>query len=156
MTRAYGVQAQAQVAPTSEDIAWAAGFLEGEGSFTARAGRDWRARVSAWQKQYEPLSLLLLRFGGAIYTDHKRGLHQWVLRGQPAKDLMQVLRPRMTSWRQAQIDLALRMDVSVAFGTPEFVEQRRRARLGKRNSPEMNKKISESVTRWHAERKQYK
>ena len=52
---------------TPIDIAWAAGFIEGEGSF----GNFTTAGVRAAQVQKEPLDRLQKMFGGKIYL-HKR------------------------------------------------------------------------------------
>lgn len=125
---AYGKQEEPTVVPTAEQIAWAAGFLEGEGSFSAMSGNDHRARITAGQKEPEPLTKLLAWFGGRIYKQSKREYHSWILRGHQAHSLMKVLRPQMSSRRQAQIDVALESTFSVPHGSPERREQRSRIR----------------------------
>lgn len=65
-----------------KDFYWAAGFLEGEGSFSIMSGTDLRARITAGQKIIEPLQKLLEIFGGRIYTLKNRTYNTWMLRGE--------------------------------------------------------------------------
>lgn len=125
---AYQKQEEPTISPNMEQIAWAAGFLEGEGTFSAMSGNDHRARISAGQKEREPLECLLAWFGGRIYAQRGRAYHTWMLRGHQAHELMQLLRPQLSSRRQAQIDKALESTFSVPHGSPERYEQRSRIR----------------------------
>ncbi len=131
----YNKQAEPTTVPSSEQIAWAAGFLEGEGSFSAMSGTDHRARVSAGQKQREPLERLLAYFGGAIYAQSKREYNMWILRGTKAFDLMCLMRPYMSPRRQGQIDIALKSSFSVPHGSPERAEQRRQILASRKECP---------------------
>jgi hypothetical protein len=56
------------VDPTLQDLAWAAGFMEGEGTFTRYLSHDKypSVRISASQKNKEPLEKLQKFFGGNI------------------------------------------------------------------------------------------
>lgn len=80
---------------TTKDIAWAAGFLEGEGSFT---NHGTTIRVSAGQVQREPLERLQKMFGGKIaLRKRKQGggrwadIHFWYLYGVNAAGLTMTL-----------------------------------------------------------------
>lgn len=87
------------------DIAWAAGFLEGEGSFVPSS-----CRVSAVQKQREPLERLRRIFGGHIITQRKRDgreLGYWYLGSHPGAAVMMTLYPLMSPRRREQIRHAL-------------------------------------------------
>jgi hypothetical protein len=82
---------------------WAAGFLEGEGSFLLNRNR---VRIVAGQKEREPLERLKALFGGSICWSPSGPIHYWNL-SIGAKEQMQLLRPLMSSRRQGQIDKAL-------------------------------------------------
>lgn len=109
------------------DLYWAAGFLEGEGSFTAvHAGKrpDGRLRatynvqVSCGQQNREPLEKLEAVFGGTILyrklnyvsrktPEKKHDLHVWYLRGWRGIALMMTLWTLMSGRRRAQIEHAI-------------------------------------------------
>lgn len=89
------------------DLAWAAGFFEGEGSFDAdgRAGR-----IGVPQVNREPVERLLRLFGGTIYQRQpERGnlINTWMVRGPKARHLMEQVYPLMSQRRQRQIENAL-------------------------------------------------
>src|SRR5262245_32700072 len=88
------------------DIAWAAGFLEGEGTFQiARA-----ILVSACQIQRQPLERLQELFGGAIrerLTPKGKLIHYWQVYSQMAASIMMTIYPLMSPNRQKQIRIAL-------------------------------------------------
>lgn len=100
----------------SVDIAWAAGFLEGEGSFLAQTPSN--PRVSCPQKEREPLERLELLFGGnirfrqAAYAHNgsisQRPIFVWTILGQPAISLMMTIYPLMSSKRQGSMALVIR------------------------------------------------
>lgn len=133
--RAYRKQALPSVAAAEIDYAWAAGFLEGEGSFCGKNGTDPRPRVSAGQRERDPLQRLFTLFGGAIYDSIKqeRPYYTWLLRGQTGRDLMLKLLPLMSVRRQEQIRAALAIDLP---------KRHSRVWLGKHLSPEHRMKIS--------------
>jgi hypothetical protein len=99
-------------ARASSDLAWTAGFLEGEGSFT-REWRDHGAVVRATQVERWPLDRLVALFGGSIgaYTRtdarHPHGFNLWNLKGTVAVGLMMTLYPMMSPKRRRQITAAL-------------------------------------------------
>lgn len=103
--RRWAVQ-KATKSPTKVDLAWAAGFLEGEGYF----GKALRAA----QVQREPLERLLAIFGGSIayYPPDGKPNHQghfrWSACGARARGIMMTLFLFMSPRRQEQITLALR------------------------------------------------
>ena len=109
-----GKMNHATVEPTALDIAWAAGFLEGEGSFGRNKGL---ARVKATQVDREPLKRLQALFGGSICTDdgvrrrkgyrRKQVLLYWSLTNLRAETLMLQLLPHMSARRHATIVEAL-------------------------------------------------
>lgn len=90
------------------DIAWAAGFLEGEGSFSYAKTTP---RVEAPQNQVEPLLRLQKLFGGAIYksspTAKNNKISTWSICGKPAAGVMMALWVLMSPWRKVQIEYAL-------------------------------------------------
>jgi hypothetical protein len=87
------------------NLEWAAGFLEGEGSFV---GNDGRVIVVAGQKDPECLYRLQELFGGTIHQRRTRDFYVWQLgQKEPAKELMLKLRPFMSARRKEQIDKAL-------------------------------------------------
>ena len=140
--------AQASVLPTAEELAWAAGFLEGEGCFrgisSVTAKRiEPRAVIDASQKNQEPLMWLLAWFGGRIYYAPKNNIYSWKLTGQPARELMRrLLGLKMSIRRKSQIEIALAQDTSHPIGSPEY--------LAKRISPEYRAKISIGMQAYHA------
>lgn len=87
------------------DLGWAAGFLEGEGSFPANA-----TAVTACQKQREPLDRLRRLFGGRVYWRPEGGtygIYAWYLHGPSARGVMMTLFSLMSPRRKAQIRGAL-------------------------------------------------
>ena len=141
----YQRQADPTQVPTDLDWAWTAGFLEGEGCFSPDSGRDKRARVSANQKEIEPLERLLKLFGGRIYKYKTRNIYLWMLRGERARAMLTILLPMMCSRRQGQIMKTLGSEFSVEHGSVERYAQHsaivrarheaQRARVGIGKSP---------------------
>jgi hypothetical protein len=101
------------------DLHWAAGFLEGEGSFTAvRAGKrpDGRPResfnlmVHAGQVERGPLEKLQRLFGGSLY---KHNMHtgnpcvRWQICGRKAVALMMTMWALMSTRRRGQIEASI-------------------------------------------------
>jgi hypothetical protein len=111
---------KAMVMPTMRDLAWAAGFLEGEGCFRASRTRYpngqcvYHATVNGVQKEREPLEALLAFFGGRIHYSERYsgfgtgGTYRWEASGARARGVMMTLYPFMTARRKAQIRSALR------------------------------------------------
>lgn len=99
---------RAHIQPTMRDLAWAAGFIEGEGSFG-------RSVIAATQKGVEPLQMLHAFFGGTVREDRKkRGLGagskmwNWNAHGARARGIIMTLYPFFTTRRKAQAMKALR------------------------------------------------
>lgn len=122
--------------PKSEtDLGWLAGFLEGEGSFglIGRPPTDLRyPRISASQKQREPLERLVRIVGGTIYRSRRgsssrvdSGIWTWCLDGTHARAIMELLLPHMSPRRRTQIDASLAGEVR----RPSRGEQNVKARL---------------------------
>jgi hypothetical protein len=107
MKRAPG----ATVHPTTADLHWAAGFLEGEGFF-GKASSGKGHRVVARQVQREPLERLLAFFGGSIClvkpASMKRPIYDWTTSGARARGIMMTLFVLMSPRRKQQIRDALR------------------------------------------------
>jgi hypothetical protein len=89
------------------DLAWAAGFLEGEGSFGTTNGLSRTPHVTCPQVQREPLERLQQIFGlGHIYRREGR-IWTWQQSGQHAAAIMMTIYTLMSPWRQEQIEKAL-------------------------------------------------
>lgn len=117
--------------PTTQDLAWVAGFLEGEGSFFVNRQNKKRSDgtpyvyeswiVKASQVNREPLERLQQMFGGSLcvmggpsrarYNPNRRPAWQWVLSGSNAKLLTGLLMPQMSSERRIQMARLAEMGV---------------------------------------------
>jgi len=91
------------------DLAWAAGFLEGEGSFGCHGGTT---RVSAGQVQKEPLDRLVKLFGGRMWLKPPTGMGKhpvwtWVIPGKRSAAVMMTIYTFMSQRRKEQIESAL-------------------------------------------------
>lgn len=100
---------KAALSPTLQDIAWAAGFLEGEGYFGATQGSNGYgvSRVSAVQQQKWPLEKLQKLFGGTIsarpaYRSTKP-YFRWYIHQARARGVMMTIYSFMSVRRQEQI-----------------------------------------------------
>ena len=101
--------------PKALDLAWAAGFLEGEGWF----GRNTRYKtgsetVSAPQKQREPLDRLMAIFGGTLRSGSTNKSYpeniywNWRCHGVRARGVMMTMYQFMSPRRKEQIRTALK------------------------------------------------
>lgn len=88
------------------ELYWAAGFLEGEGSFTGSGIGSSTSNVNAGQKIVEPLLRLQRLFGGAI-CQNKTGMFTWAVSGKYARGVMMTLFPLLSARRQAQSSTCL-------------------------------------------------
>jgi hypothetical protein len=90
-------------------MAWAAGFLEGEGNF----GLNHRTRpsasqvVRATQKNREPLYRLQRLFGGRVKAVRSDGFGEWRTYGARARGIMMTLFPFLSAAKRSDITLAL-------------------------------------------------
>jgi hypothetical protein len=110
---------RATISPTTKDIAWAAGFMEGEGCFTHTGGRTayGSERVQASQVNMEPLERLQALFGGRLIErrNNPRGfggrgagvINVWQVNGSRARGVMLTLFPLMSERRRGQILVSL-------------------------------------------------
>lgn len=89
---------------TLMDLAWAAGFLEGEGSFVTNGPH---AVVQAFQVELEPLERIRSFFGGRLTHQKRRGNRQdiwiWRANGPRARSIMYTLWPLLSVKRREQI-----------------------------------------------------
>lgn len=98
----------AQVSPTSNDLSWLAGFLEGEGHFGTAAKCE---QVAASQVNDEPLARVLRLLGGSM-TYHvatrknENDIFRWAVTGSRARGVMLTLFPLLSEKRQEQIRAA--------------------------------------------------
>lgn len=84
--------------PTETDLAWAAGFIDGEGSVGIYGKSD--RRIGASQSMREPLDKLASMFGGNVKEDRRREGHlgskkmwKWEAYGDKARDAALLLIP---------------------------------------------------------------
>ena len=114
---------------TIRDLEWAAGFLEGEGTFfrhkhktkhengNGRYGGVGSERVAARQKHRECLDRLTEVFGGNVTLIRPKGrmasglpcnpIWDWHVTGVLARGVMMTLFSLLSAWRKAQIRRAL-------------------------------------------------
>src|ERR1043166_2303525 len=113
--------ARATATPSLKDLHWAAGFIEGEGSFVALSST---ARVSVEQVNKEPVSKLMALFGGSLRQYHdahdptiyKKRRHQtwvWWGTGSRARGVIMTLYPLMSVKRQRQMHRVITASPSV-------------------------------------------
>src|ERR1041385_936600 len=99
-----------RVPSSTLDLAWAAGFLEGEGSFGHYGG----PRVSAAQVQKEPIDRLVRIFGGKMWQRTTKGFGAkpiWVWQ-PPARrgvEIMMTLYVMMSPKRKREIEWTLKV-----------------------------------------------
>lgn len=106
----------AMMSPSQADLAWAAGFLEGEGNFSTNFNRKHPSQcVRAVQKNMEPLYRLQRMFGGSVGATHmSRGVEgartaygEWRAYGVRARGIMMTLYSLMSARRREQVAFAL-------------------------------------------------
>lgn len=111
-----------------KELHWAAGFLEGEGSFCSHAKRAYvHSKVNAVQKEMEPLERLQRLFGGTITKGPKSSVYIWSANGSLARGVAMTVFSLMSSRRKNQIKQMLSKDTSATWGTSEH-----RSRVGKK------------------------
>lgn len=95
--------------PTRDEIAWAAGFIEGEGHF--KVEKSYGVSIIVAQVNREPLEKLQTLFGGTIKTIQARPGHQqyhvWKRHGLSAAAIAELLYPWLSRLRQSQVDALL-------------------------------------------------
>jgi hypothetical protein len=96
--------------PTNLDIAWAAGFYEGEGCVSAvrRSAESVPLVALIYQKDTETLYWLKRLFGGRIQlTSNAASCNRWVLSGIRARGFLLTIYQFLSSRRQEQLRAAL-------------------------------------------------
>lgn len=97
---------------TTRDLDWAAGFLEGEGTFYTGEARKNSAVVAAGQVHPESLDRLSRLFGGNVLIKSgarygRKTIWSWSVSGARAVGIMMTLYVMMPEWRRQQIRAAL-------------------------------------------------
>lgn len=95
------------------NLGWAAGFLEGEGSFSGGAKMRHAPSVSAAQVEKEPIDRLISIFGGKCKQRITRGFSTkpiwiWSLDAYRSVQVMMTLYTLMSPRRKEQIEIVLR------------------------------------------------
>jgi hypothetical protein len=97
---------------TEADIAWAAGFLEGEGTFTPQGKPpSWGGRcVAANQRNTaQPLVRLQKLFGGSVRWHRSQKAWAWKASGEKGVNVMLTIYPLLSKRRQRQVCAALKV-----------------------------------------------
>lgn len=108
---------KATVSPTVNDLHWAAGFLEGEGSvsFAGLGKRKWSQHIDAHQVNPEPLVKLWQLFGGSLRPVNSknplsiRTICRWTVSGGRARGVMMTLYSLFSTLWQEKIRKMLRI-----------------------------------------------
>lgn len=100
---------KAVCSPAINCLYWAAGFIEGEGSFhkthSQKGSKSEVIEVSQVEKQ--PLDKLQSIFGGNIRAHPQKGCFVWSVCGSRARGIMMTLYSLMSEKRKRQIKEAL-------------------------------------------------
>jgi hypothetical protein len=93
--------------PTMLDIAWAAGFYEGEGCCTLSQNQ---LCVFICQRQKEPLLKMELYFGGKIYSNNTKTRDAWIyhLKYERAYGFLYTIFPFLSREKRDQIKSTIR------------------------------------------------
>lgn len=94
------------------ELAWAAGFFDGEGctylSHGGAGGRKRYPRLSIGQNHREPLDRFAAAVGGGnVCGPDKNGEFKWTLGGAKAAAAMAAIRPHLCSAKTEQYEAAL-------------------------------------------------
>lgn len=106
--------------------AYAAGFIDGEGSITATVNH---IVVAATQIDTAPLEFLKEQFGGTIRTNDKDALaYKWAVSGKEAINCLSLTAPYLiVKLRQAEVGLQWPLWGRGIGRVPEEIRERRRA-----------------------------
>lgn len=120
MGRTHSGTPRRSVAPSMMDIAWAAGFIEGEGSISRTIpgkGHGATELLNVRQMIREPLEKLQKFFGGTISVVHPKTtgiiggvpkpINNWGVSGSLARGVMMTIYTFMSTRRRQQIERAL-------------------------------------------------
>lgn len=99
------------------ELAWSAGFLDGEGTFGSyrqTAGkRKYSFRASCAQVHREPLDRLQVALGGKVrgpygpYSGNRQAHYQWLVYGTEAVEIVSKLKPYLCSIKLEQAQQAM-------------------------------------------------
>lgn len=97
---------------TTLDIAYLAGFLEGEGCFHTNAAKYKVAQVDAVQVNKEPLEYIRERFGGSLrprkaQREGQSDFWVWQVNGARAREVIRLVYPMLSQRRKTQADVAI-------------------------------------------------
>lgn len=95
-----------------QELIWAAGFWEGEGSVANNYGKPRKSdgrrpvniTVSADQKDRWVLDRLVATFGGSVSQRKDNGMFIWYLCSKRGVSFLQSIRPNLSPRRKKQID----------------------------------------------------
>lgn len=114
---------------TLKDLYWAAGFIEGEGSFYAYNGCP---AVRVGQKDKQPLERLVSILGGKLITERRKykglpnDIYIWQRNGKHAAAIMMTLYPLMSDRRKEKIVEALTIwKYEFSFRNPDYWKRNR-------------------------------
>jgi|SRR5215469_144388 len=97
-------------------IAWAAGFIDGEGAIMiVKSTRQVALQMYVTQKKSEPLLKLEEMFGGSLEYSDKRDIYGWRIYGEAATRCLRVIRPYLLV-KGEHADIAIEFQ-EVCFGT---------------------------------------
>lgn len=132
--------------PPREEVLWAAGFFEGEGSVSKRS-------VTAVQVDPWPLLRLIQTFGGSLGNKprdgdekNKRPCYQWHVCGAQGRMFVALILPHLSPRRRAQIetkfiteDKRQRNRASLHLVRKELVDMRGRDENGRFDSAQISR-----------------
>lgn len=95
---------------TTQDIVWAAGIFEGEGSCSRIGGGAQSEHASVEQKDSWVTERLRSYFGGSEKPRRDRSMHMWYIDGARARGFLQSIYGLMSPRRQEQIRRALQVE----------------------------------------------
>ncbi|KKM26830.1 hypothetical protein LCGC14_1580800 [marine sediment metagenome] len=91
-----------------DDILWAAGVYEGDGSCCRNNGTE---QVSVSQKDDWLLGRLRSLFGGTVRGPYSNHVSSWVITGARARGFLQSIYGLLSPRRQKQVIKAMRLEV---------------------------------------------
>lgn len=109
------------------DLAWAAGFFDGEGCILIRThhigDKYYTLSLKISQKRLEPLRYFSELFGGVgSFWTSKQGVHQWQCEGQKANQILKLIYPYLVI-KNPEADVAFKfVEEGIKFNnrwTPE-------------------------------------
>ena len=96
--------------PTTRDIAWAAGFFEGEGSVRKVSKVHHTPEVRIGQLNKEPVEKMLRLFGGALHcykTSRGKDIWTWAVYGSRCRGFVMTIYQFLSDRRKEQVLAAL-------------------------------------------------